>query len=206
MKRLAILGASGHGKVVADCAECAGWDEILFYDDAWPNLEVNGPWRVIGDTSALLKKLSNYDGVVVAIGDNNIRLAKHNELASNKAPLISVIHPSAEVSQYATVGVGSVVMPCAAINVGTNLGVCCIINTGALIDHDCLLGDAVHVSPGANLAGGVTVGTGVWVGIGANIKQMIKIGKNSVVGGGSVVIRDIIDDCTVAGVPAKVIT
>ena len=54
MKCLAILGASGHGKVVADAAECSGWDRIVFYDDAWPKCEVNGVWNVIGDTEALL--------------------------------------------------------------------------------------------------------------------------------------------------------
>ncbi len=38
MSRLAVLGASGHGKVVADCAELVGWSDIVFFDDAWPKI------------------------------------------------------------------------------------------------------------------------------------------------------------------------
>lgn len=206
MERLAILGASGHGKVVADCAECVGWKEIVFFDDAWPKSETNGAWRIAGDTSTLLGELSKYDGVIVAIGNNKVRLDKYAELVSRGASIASVIHPSAVVSKYVIIGSGSVVMPCAAINVDSRLGDCCIINTGAAVDHDCILGDGVHVSPGAHLAGGVSVDSGAWIGIGANIRQMIHIGKHSVVGAGAVVIHDIVEECTVTGVPAKLLT
>ena len=201
MKRLAIFGASGHGKVVADCAECLGWKEIVFFDDAWPKSETNGAWRIAGDTDTLLSELSKYDGVIVAIGNNKVRLEKHAEFVSHGASLVSVIHPSAVISKYVTIGSGSVVMPCAVINADSKLGVCCIINTGATVDHDCSIGDAVHVSPGANLAGGVSVDNGAWIGVGANIRQMIHIGKYSVVGAGAVVINDIVEECVVAGVP-----
>lgn len=203
MERLAILGASGHGKVIADCAELVGWNEIVFYDDKWPKCNVNGAWSIVGDTDTLLKGLSRYDGVIVAIGNNRIRLAKYSELVSYGASLVSVIHPSAVISKSVTIGSGSVVMPGAVINVDSKLGVCCILNTGATVDHDCTLGDGVHVSPGAHLAGGVSVGHGVWIGIGANIRQMIHVGKNSVVAAGAVVVNNIAEEFTVAGVPAK---
>ena len=203
MKCLAILGASGHGKVVADCAETAGWNEIVFFDDAWPRYEVNGAWNVIGDTEILLNNLSNYDGVVVAIGHNSTRLKKQTDLLAHDAPLVSIIHPGAQISQYVQLGVGSVVMADAVINVDSKLGVSCIVNTGAIIDHDCILGDGVHISPGANLAGGVVVGDCSWVGMGSNIIQLINVGKDVIVGAGSVVINDIDDSCTVVGVPAK---
>ena len=206
MERLAILGASGHGKVVADCAQRVGWKEIVFFDDAWPACHDNSSWRVAGDTDVLLRELSQYDGVIVAIGNNKVRLAKHAEFVSHGASIVSVIHPSAVVSKYVNIGSGSVVMPCAFINVDSKLGDCCIINTGATVDHDCILGDGVHVSPGANLAGGVSVGNGAWIGIGANIRQMIHLGKYSVVGAGAVVVHDIVEECTVAGVPAKLLT
>lgn len=76
MSRLAILGASGHGKVVADTAECCGWQAVQFFDDAWPDLQENGVWPVVGDTAALMDRLADFDGVLVAIGDNRIRHAK----------------------------------------------------------------------------------------------------------------------------------
>jgi len=203
LKRLAILGASGHGKVVADCAESAGWKEIEFYDDAWPRYETNGAWRVVGGTKDLLNNLSKYDGVVVAIGHNFTRLKKQTDLLTHDAPLVSIVHPGAQLSQYVQLGVGSVVMANAVINVDSKLGFSCIVNTGAIIDHDCILGDGVHISPGAILAGGVIVGDCSWIGIGSKIIQLINVGKEVIVGAGSVVINDIENSCTVVGVPAK---
>ena len=80
MKCLAILGASGHGKVVADIAELSGWDEVIFFDDAWPEIKNNSVWPIMGNTESLLDTIQDYDGVVVAIGNNDIRLNKLNLL------------------------------------------------------------------------------------------------------------------------------
>lgn len=205
MKRLAIFGASGHGKVVADCAECAGWQEIEFFDDAWPKLKTTGSWQVVGDTKLLINDLDKYDGVIVAIGNNITRLKKQEELNINGAQIVSIVHPVAQVSRYVNLGAGSVVMPGAIINTDSTLGACCIINTGATIDHDCVLGDGVHVSPGANIAGGVSIGNRSWIGIGSSIRQLVKIGDESIVGAGAVVINDVADTCTVAGNPANLL-
>jgi len=205
LNRLAILGASGHGKVVADTAECAGWKEIDFYDDAWPEVKFNGVWSVIGNTEALLNDLSKYDGVVIAIGDNAIRVNKYKELSSYKIKFVNIIHPAAQVSQYVELGLANVIMAGAIINADSILGDCCIINTGSIIEHDCKLADGVHVSPGAHLAGGVIIGDSSWVGMGANILQSINIESNVLVGAGSVVINNIKEGCTVVGIPAKII-
>ena len=189
MKRLAILGASGHGKVVADCAEVAGWKEIVFYDDAWPKCETNGTWCVVGDTESLLSNLSNYDGVIVAIGHYSTRLKKQTDLLEHDAPLVSIVHPDAQLSRYLQLGTGSVVMAGVVINVDSKLGASCIVNTGAIIDHDCILGEGVHISPGAHLAGGVNIGDCSWVGLGANVCQLVSIGTETIVGAGAVVIK-----------------
>jgi hypothetical protein len=49
---LAILGAGGHGRSVADTAEGCGW-QVDLYDDAWPELQASGPWRVVGNYQTL---------------------------------------------------------------------------------------------------------------------------------------------------------
>lgn len=205
MKRLAILGASGHGKVVADCAELLGWDSVVFFDDAWPGLLSNGIWKVEGNTASLLQRVTDFDGVVVAIGNNAIRESKLQALSAAGAILPVLIHPSAEVSRYATIGAGSVVFARAVINVDCGIGMGAIINTAATVDHDCRLGDAVHVSPGANLAGGVTLGDRSWVGIGASARQLVRIGSDAMVGAGAAVVADVADGSTVVGVPARLV-
>lgn len=201
--RLAILGASGHGKVIADTALQAGWTEVVFFDDAWPERSTNGVWAVVGDTNSLLHTLAKFDGVVVGIGNNRIRLAKTRGLQSHGAMLAKVVHPQAVVSNKAELGAGSVVFAGAVVQVDAQLGEACIVNTNASVDHDCQLADGVHICPGAAVAGLVDVGECSWVGIGASIKQLVQIGSDVTIGAGAAVVQDVPNGITVAGVPAR---
>lgn len=201
-KRLALLGASGHGKVVADAALCAGWLDVVFFDDAWPALSRNSHWPVIGDSAMLLKHVREFDGVIVAIGNCAIRLGKQRELEAAGATMATIVHPRAWISLYAPVGAGTVVMAGAVVNADAQVGAGCIINTGATVDHDCVLADGVHISPGAHLSGNVNVGRCGWVGIGAAVRQGIAIGAGAIAGAGAVVIRAVPEGATVVGNPA----
>lgn len=203
MSKLAILGASGHGKVVADTALQTGWAQVVFFDDAWPGVAENGSWRVVGDSGSLLERLSEFDGIVVGIGNNRIRLDKTHELQAKGANLVSVIHPRAIVSDSVILGAGSVVFAGSVIQIDSQLGDACIVNTNASIDHDCWLGDGVHICPGANIAGLVSIGEASWIGIGASVKQLTTIGSAVTVGAGGAVVNDIENEQVVVGVPAR---
>lgn len=202
MKRLALLGASGHGKVVADAALAAGWGAVEFFDDAWPQRQKNGPWPVTGDSAALLARMREFQGVIVSIGNCAVRWDKHRTLLAAGAPLATVVHPAAVVSRHAVLGMGTVVMACAVVNIDAAVGQACIINTGATVDHDCRLGDAVHICPGAHLSGNVRVGHGSWVGVGAAVKQGMTLGERVMVGAGAVVVQAVAENLTVVGNPA----
>ena len=203
MKRLAIFGASGHGKVVAEIAEICGWSDIVFFDDDLSKKKLEN-WTIQGDLKMFLSQLHNFDGSIVAIGDNQIRAKIVNIIISNKLNnLVSLIHPCAVVSKLSKVGLGTVVMAGSIINPFSKIGISNIINTNSVIEHDNLIGDYVHVSPGVNIAGGVNIGNGSWIGIGSSIKQNIIIGKNVLVGAGSIVLDNILDNAIAYGVPAK---
>lgn len=205
MKTLAIIGASGHGKVVADAARSIGlWQHIVFYDDAWPSKMKNGNSDIVGNTQCLFE-LAERPEVIIAIGNNSLRLAKHHQMLAAGFIVATVIHPQAVVSPTVLVGVGTVVMAGAVLNSDAVVGAACIINSNAVVEHDCKLSDAVHVSPGANLAGGVVVGESSWIGIGAAVIQLTAIGKNVTVGAGAAVVNDLPDGVTAVGVPAKII-
>src|SRR5690554_644353 len=202
-KSLAMLGASGHGKVLADIAELTGWEEIDFYDDAWPQVEVNGAWNVLGVTDTLIDKVSDYEGVIVAIGNNSIRYEKLKQLKEVGAKIATLIHPSAVISQYSSIDEGSVVVAGAVVNPYTTIGMGAIINTSSSVGHDCSLGDGVHICPGARLAGGANIEDLCWIGLGSSVRQLVTVGAASVVGAGAVVVSDVPKGSTVVGIPAK---
>ena len=208
MKSLLIIGAGGHGSVVADAARCTGeWSQIEFFDERWPTLLEHAGHRVAGDLHQLRSRAASvWPGdveLVVAIGDNSKRLALTREFVAGGAHLATVVHPSAVVSASAEIGAGTVVFARAVVNPGCVIGVACIVNTGALVDHDVRLAEGVHVCPGVALAGNVTIGAGAWIGIGSCVMQGVKIGERATVGAGSVVIRDVAPAITVAGNPAR---
>lgn len=205
IKRLAILGASGHGKVVADIAECLGWQHISFFDDAWPDKKKNSAWNVIGNSEILFKQLSYFSCVAVAIGSNDIRLNKLRELRQAGAVLTSLVHPSAIVSRYAVIEDGVVIVAGAVVNADARIGFGTIINTSASVGHDCVLGEACHICPGARLAGGVEIGARSWIGVGSSVRQLTKIGDDVLVGAGASVVNDIASHSLAVGVPARVV-
>lgn len=202
---LAILGASGHGKVLADIAELTGWEKVVFFDDAWPEKTNNGPWKIVGNTQSLLSNVNKYSGVIVAIGNNKIRQQKLQQLDSVGAQLITLIHPSATVSKYTQIGPGSVVIAGAVINPDCVIGSGAIINTCSSVGHDCILGNAVHICPGVRLAGGTVIGDRAWVGVGSSVRQLIRVGADAVVGAGSVVVKNVNASTVVVGNPAKLL-
>lgn len=202
-KQLAIVGASGHGKVIADIAEQLGFT-VKFYDDAYPSKTNIEHWPIQGTCADLIALHATPVDVVVAIGNNDIRLQKTQLLQQNSFNLITLIHPSAVISNYAVIAQGTVVFAGAIINAFAKVGQGCIINTSAVVEHDCNIGDFTHICPNTALAGGVTVGSKSWVGIGSQVRQLIAVGNNSVVGAGSTVIKDIPDNVTAFGSPAVV--
>jgi sugar O-acyltransferase (sialic acid O-acetyltransferase NeuD family) len=199
-KKLAIVGASGHGKVIADIAEQLGFT-VNFYDDAYPSKTHIEHWNINGTCADLVALNKNMD-VVVAIGNNEIRHQKITLLQKNCFNPITLIHPTAVVSQYAVIAEGTVVFAGAIINAFAQVGVGCIINTAAVIEHDCIIDDFAHICPNVALAGGVTVGSKSWVGIGSQVKQLITIGDNCLIGAGSTVVKNIPDNVTAYGSPA----
>jgi len=201
--RMAIIGASGHGKVIADMALLLGYSDVVFFDDAWPKKSSVGSWSIVGTTESLLGSFFEFDAVSVGIGDNRIRLEKYAILAASNAPLVTLVHPAAVVSDFAQVGPGSVICAGAVVNVDAVLGSSVVVNTRATVDHDCRLEDGVHIAPGANISGNVHVGTNSWIGVGACVKQGISIGSDVLVGAGAAVVSDISDGMTVAGIPAR---
>ncbi len=195
--RLIIIGASGHGKVVADIAKLSGYKEIVFLDNN-SGLKDCAGYPVLGaDTMT-----SELEGeIFVAVGNSEIRQKLMDRDHGRVFP--TLIHPSAVIARDTKIGYGTVVMAGAVINPGVHIGNGCIVNTSSSIDHDCSIGDYCHVSVGTHLSGTVVVGKNVWIGAGATISNNVNICADVTIGAGAVVINDIEESGTYIGIPVK---
>ena len=199
-KRLVIVGASGHGKVIADIGEKNGYTEILFLDDN-KAVKTCGKYSVVG-TSGDAMRYSSSD-FIVGIGNAKIRKRLQEELIAKGLHIGTLVHPKSVVALDVSLGAGTVVMAGAIINPGSIVGNGCIINTGATVDHDNVIEDYVHVSVGSHLAGTVSIGTHTWIGAGAIVSNNVSICENCVIGAGAVVVKNITESDTYIGVPAR---
>ena len=195
--KLSIIGASGHGKVVAEIARLVGYSDIVFYDDDPTRTECGG-WPVVGPTDQCDP---SSEAIFVAIGNPAVRKRLMERFSESNLPVL--IHPSAVVADGVRIGRGSVLMPGAVINPGSSAGEGVIVNTCASVDHDCAVGDYVHVAVGAHLCGSIQVGSMTWIGAGAIVSNGISICEDCMIGAGAIVIRDIKQPGTYIGVPAK---
>lgn len=200
--KLLIIGASGHGKVVADIAiKMNKWNSIAFLDDD-KSIKSSMGIEIIGTSEEVFTHLDDYE-ITVGIGNNVTRQKIHEMLETLGASIPVLIHPNAVIGSQVDIGIGTVVMAGAIVNCCTKIGKGCIINTGSTIDHDNCIEDFVHISPGSHLAGTVKVGQGSWLGIGSVVSNNISITNGCKVGAGSVVVKDISEPGVYVGVPVR---
>lgn len=208
-RRLVILGASGHGRVIADAAVASGRSVIGFVDHNKILGEVIDNIPVIGSDADLDEIISGRDDieVIVGIGDSRIRSKLVNDLERlhKNIKWSTIIHPSASISKNLHVGSGSFISSNATVNTGVYIANHVVINTGAIIEHDCVLSGFSFVGPGAILAGNVSIGSSAFIGAGAKIIPNVKVSKNVTIGAGAVVLKDIPKNARAVGVPAKII-
>ncbi len=202
MKNIAIMGASGHCKVVADIALLNGYDEIVFVDKN-PESDKLGEYHVADEDKDLDSLIEKKYDFIVGIGDAGIRRKVQEKLEAQGAHIVTLIHPSAVVAYDVKVGAGTVIMANAVVNPSTTIGKGCIINTCASVDHDNVIGNYAHISVGSHTAGTVTLGDNVWMGIGSIVSNNLSICADSFICAGAVVVKNIEVAGKYAGYPAR---
>ena len=209
-KRIVVVGASGHARVILDICHLQGMYEVIGLLDSYKPLGITcSGHSVIGscrDLRALVAAEEIWGGIV-AIGDNWVRsriVAEMREAVPDFR-FVNAIHPSAQVAEEVTLGPGTVVMAGAVINPGSEVGEFCIVNTRASLDHECIMEDYSSLGPAAVVGGCARIGAHSAIGIGAVVLQEIRIGSHSVVGAGATVVRHIPEAVVAYGTPARVI-
>jgi sugar O-acyltransferase (sialic acid O-acetyltransferase NeuD family) len=206
--RIIVIGAGGHGQVVADVLQRmrdAGAESIVagYLDDdpalmgsALLGVPVLGPVRDLSSVS--------HDAVIVAVGRNQTRMRLAEDLKRSGERFAVARHPSAVIAPDVVIGPGSMICAGVIVNPGTTIGAHAILNTGSTIDHHNGIGDYAHIGPGAHLGGNVRIGMGTLIGIGSTVLPQRQVGEWSVIGAGSVVIKDVPSGVTAIGAPATV--
>lgn len=199
MRKLALIGAGGHGKVLANIAKKMGYEKIIFFDDCKSEKE-GYPYPIVG---RICEAETCDCEVAVAIGDAKIRQKLLEELEQKAIKIPTLIHPNAIIAEDVEIGKGAVIMAGVVLQPGCKIGKGCIINTCASVDHDSKVGDYVHVAVGVHLAGNVKVEARTWIGAGATISDHVCICSDCIIGAGAVVVKDITEMGTFIGVPAR---
>jgi sugar O-acyltransferase (sialic acid O-acetyltransferase NeuD family) len=192
-QRIVIVGAGSQGAIVADILERAGIPAIGFVDDT-PGKNVLGK---IDDLRTIA-----HDAIIVAIGDNRLRRGLVERLANER--LATAIHPFTSIAASARIGEGSMISAGAIVSPNAVIGRGVILNTKASVDHDSVVGDFAHISLGSTIGAKVHIGAETLIAPGATVVSGMTIGARSVIGAGAVVVRDVPDDVTAFGVPARV--
>ncbi len=203
-----VWGAGGHALQVTDAIREEGRFSIIGYlDDVNPGRQgtmfCGAP--VLGGAERLLDlRVQGISHLIVAVGDCLARLRLADRAREAGWSLLTAVHPTAVVGPDVTIGAGTVVTEGAIISPAAVIGENVIVNTSASVGHESHIGDGVHLGPGVHLGGRVAIAHGTWVGIGAVITNQVRIGAKSIIGAGSVVLRDIPDGVVAYGVPARV--
>lgn len=195
-----IIGAGGHGKVIADIVEQSGDIVKGFLDD---NLHLSGKfvgYPILG----MVKDYICYPEERFIIGIGNAEIRERIAESMKGCHFYTAIHPDAVISPLdVTIEEGTVIMAGTVVNAGGKIGKHCIINTSSVVEHDNQIEDYVHISVGAKLAGNVHIGRKSWIGIGATISNNITICQDCMIGAGAVVVGDIKESGKYVGVPVK---
>ena len=206
MKDIVIIGAGGFGREVAWLIEDINkvnneWNIVGFVDDnkSIQGTEING-YKVVGDIDWLEKQEVF---VVNAIGNPVIKKKVMDKLDGSKNIYPILIHPSVIYSERVTFGEGSIICAGNTLTVDIQIGKHVIINLDSTIGHDAVIGDYSTILPSVNISGCVNIDKCVNIGTGSAIIQGMKIGNNTIIGAGSVVTKDLPENCTAVGVPAK---
>ena len=205
------LGAGGHAKVMIEILQQQPEYELVGLLDPSPDLLGQ---RLLGvpivgnddDLPTLIDEGVTHFFVGLGGTGNVLPRKRLYEMgcANGLAPA-NAIHPKAILSSYATYGAGLVLCAGAIVGADVRLGNDVMVNTGAIVEHDCQVGDHVHIATGSQLASTVVVASEAHIGAGATVRQCIQIGQRAIVGAGSVVVKDVLPETVVVGVPARVL-
>jgi sugar O-acyltransferase (sialic acid O-acetyltransferase NeuD family) len=208
--RIVLIGGGNQVSYVADIIEKKIGGEIVGIIDSVKEIgtEVSG-YKIIGRQEDLLELMEkhNFQSGIVTIGDNYSRFTVYESI-KRLCPdfnFVNAIHPSVIVGNGAIIGKGVVAMAGVIFNTNCHIGEGTFFATGAQIEHDCDIEPFASVSAGTVLGGFVKLGMFSALTLNVTVLDRVSIGINTVVGAGSLVLKDLPHNVLAYGNPCKII-
>ena len=205
-----IIGAKGFAKEVLEVVnEDFNYKDIFFYDDISTDLEnkIFNKFIILRSEKEVLEYYENKEfNFTIGIGNPFYRKKMYDKFSAIGGKVKSTISKGSTLGSFdVIIGEGTNILSGCIFSNNTKIGICCIVYYNTIITHDCIIEDFVELSPGATLLGNCKIGSFTQIGSNTTVLPKINIGKNVIIGAGSVVTKDIPDNCMAFGVPAKII-
>lgn len=210
MKNIILIGGGNQAHYTIDIINKEGKYNIIGIIDSIHDIGSDRfGYKVLGRQEDIvkLKEQYNIEGGVISIGDNWVRYYVSSQIKKQipNFNFVNAIHPSVIIGDNVQLGKGVVMMAGCIINPKSKIGDFTFFATGAQIDHDCNIKDYSSISAGSITGGYVTLGEFSAITLGVTIVDRLKIGKNTVIGAGSLILKDIPDNVLVYGNPARIV-
>lgn len=209
MKSVVIIGAGGFGREVLEIFKDQNkqkkqWNILGFIDD---NKDIQDKiinnYPVLGGLDWF--KENKDVGCVCAIGKPEAKKKIVSRLQDLGVIFYNAIHPSVIMSEFVEIGNGVIIGAGTILTVNIKIGNHVIINLNCSVGHDTIIDDYCSIMPTVKINGCNHLSEGVYVGTGATFINEQSVGSWSIVGAGSVVVKDIPENVVAVGVPSKVI-
>ena len=194
-KKLILIGAGGYAKSVIDSLDKNEYELIGFIDDIKSGEHLG--YKILGRS---LDEINCQEcSYFISIGDNQ----KRKRLVEKSLKIINVIDKNAIISKNIRIGIGVFIGKLAIVNSDVTIGDNVIINTKALMEHGTSVGNDSNISTNTTINGDSKIGSECFIGSSSVVNGQLKIGDRAIVGSGAVVIRDVKENTTVVGIPAR---
>lgn len=210
-RNLIIVGAGGFAREVLQLVEDINqrdsrWEVIGFIDeDAGKKGNIINGYPILGGFEWFLEGAENID-VAFAVGNPQVRKRLVDKFRQSfNAAYPNLIHPSVKLSKFVDIGIGNIICQSVILTTNITLGDFNILNLNSTVGHDTNIGSFCTIAPGVNISGHAALNDGCDLGTNSCIIQGKTVGEWSIIGAGSVIVKDIGPRCTAVGVPAKVI-
>lgn len=205
--KIGIYGSGGLGREILNLvkqinANSSRWDEYIFIDDTKCDKECKG-CKLLPLSSLASQYTPDQIEIVIAVGEPRNRSEMFNRVKNLGYGFATLIHPSVQISSDVIIGVGTIINAGTIISCDAKIGINVYMQPYVCIGHDCCIGDNCVLSSLVFLGGASSIGNETYIAPNSAIRDSITVGAQSIVGMGSIVMRDVADCAIVMGNPAR---